>query len=120
MAGDVSIATVKNCFGHGAGPSGIYAQIERVHVNPGLLAIVRESGTMQCQEMTDEVHVRIVVEADAENRQALRCILFAQFDEHWEFVTAWLAPRRPESDEQRLAAVFREHALIAIEVNQCR
>ena len=72
------------------------------------------------QEMPDEMHVRIVVEADAKSRQPLRRILLGQLDEHGKFIAARLAPRGPECHEQRLASIFRHDSLVASQVNQSR
>ena len=81
MADDATVATVKNCFGHGASPLGIHAAIERVNINAGLLAIIREARLIASEEAVDEIHVRIIVEADAENCEALRRILLFELNE---------------------------------------
>src|SRR5580692_9079017 len=118
MADDVSIASIENRFGHRAGPCRIHAAIESVHIDSWLLAIIGKAGLIAREEAANEIHVRVVIEADAENREALRRILFLQLDEQGKFVAARLTPRRPERDDERLAAVFRQYLVVAGEVNQ--
>src|ERR1700756_2323972 len=102
MADDVSIASIENRFGHGAGPCRIHAAIEGVHIDSRFLAIIGKAGLIAREKAANEIHVRVVIEADAENREPLRRILFLQLDEQGKFVATGFAPRRPESDDKRL------------------
>jgi hypothetical protein len=118
MAEDAAVATVENCFRHGAGPRGIYAAVESVYVNSGFLAIARESGLIFRKEAADEIHVGVVIEADAKNRKTLRRVLLVELDEHGEFVAAGLAPCGPEGDDERLAVVLREDLIVANDIDE--
>src|ERR1700690_1769045 len=112
MPRDLAVAAIKNRLRHRARPRRIHADVKRVHINSRFLPVIRKSRLVQIEEMADEVHVRVVIEADAENRQTLWPILFAQLDQHRKFLTAWFAPSGPESNEQRFAAEFCEHAFV--------
>jgi hypothetical protein len=113
-----AIAAIENGFGHGAGPGRIYALIKCVDVNAGLLAVTREAGAMQFEKMADEMHVGIIIEADAESGEALGRVLLGEADEHGKFVAAGFAPGGPKSDEERFAFVLRDDAMVAIEIDQ--
>ena len=115
---NTALARVEKCFGHRAGPNGIHALIEGVHVDAHLLAIVREVGTMLREKVADQMHVGIVVEADAKRVEAFRRVFLAEIDEPGKLLATGFAPGSPESDHERLAFVFREDAIVAIEVNQ--
>ena len=72
---DTAIAAVENCFWHGAGPRGIDAMVERVDIDAGLLAITRKAGLIASEKSANEIHVRVIIEAHAEDRETLRRIL---------------------------------------------
>ena len=114
---DAAVARIEKRFGHRAGPSGIHALVERVDINAHFLAIIRKFGMMQREEMANEMHVGVIVEADAESAEALGRVFFAELDEHRKFFAARLAPGGPEGDEERLAFVFGEEAIVAVEVD---
>src|SRR5580700_4858467 len=118
MADDAAVATIENCFGHRAGPCGIHAAVEGIDIDSGFLTIVREAGLIFREEAADEIHVRVIIKADAENREALRRVLLVKLDEHGELIAARLAPGGPEGDDERLAAVLREHLIVAGDVDQ--
>lgn len=118
MSDDTAVATVENRFRHAAAPLRIHAAIERIDVNAGLLAIIGEAGVIAGKEAANEIHVGIVVEADAKNRETLRSILFFELNEQRKFVAARFAPRGPKGDDERFAAVLRENLVVAGEVNK--
>src|ERR1700690_920597 len=118
MSQDVAVAPVEDCFRHVAGPRGIYAAIERIDIDSGLLAVAGEAGLIASEEAANEIHVRVIVEADAKNCETLRGELFLQLDEEGKFVAAGFTPRGPEGDDERLAAIFRESLLIAREIDE--
>src|SRR4029077_19031512 len=118
MADDVSIASIENRFGHRAGPCRIHAAIESIHIDSRLLAIIGKAGLIAREKAANEIHVRVVIKADAKNREALRRILFLQLHKQRKFVATGLAPRGPERDDERFAVVFRQHLVVAGEFNQ--
>src|SRR6266481_7458197 len=118
MPDDVPIAPIENRFWHRAGPGRIHAAIESVHIDSGLLAIIGKAGLIAREEATHKIHVCIIVETHAKNREALRRVLFLQLDEQRKFVTTGFTPRGPECYDERLSAVFRQRLVVASQVNQ--
>src|SRR5579862_1272673 len=118
MAYDMSIAAIENRFGHRASPCRIHTPIESIHIDAGLLPIIGKARLIAREEAANQIHVCVIVETHAKNRQALRRVLFLQFNEQRKLVSTWLAPSGPERDHERLAAVFRQHLVVAGQVNQ--
>ena len=114
----LSVAAVKNCLGHAAHPVRIHAVVELVHVNSRLLAIIGKARLILREEMADQIHVRVIVHADAEDGETVRRIFLRQLDEHRILVAARLAPCGPEGHQQRLALVLRENAIVSGHVNE--
>src|ERR1700757_3518050 len=118
MADDVPIAPVENCFWHRAGPGRIHAAIESVHIDSRLLPIIGKARLIAREEAANEIHVCIIVETHAKNREALRRVLFLQLDEQRKLVATGFAPRGPECYDEWLAAVFRQYLVVAGQVYQ--
>ena len=118
VSDDVAIAAVENCFWHGAGPRGVDATIERIDVDAGLLAIARKAGLIASEKAANEIHVRIIVEADTEDRETLRSVLLLELNEHGEFVAARFAPCCPERDDERFAAILGKNLIVTGEIDQ--
>jgi len=117
MDENLSVATVKDCFGHGAGPFGIHGGIKRVHIDAGLLAVIWERGIIFDQEALHHVDVRVGVKTHAVNRETFWRILLRELDDHRVFEAAWLAPGGPEGDERWFAFVGGENFLVAVEID---
>src|ERR1700722_8376985 len=118
MADDVSIASIENRFGHRAGPRRIHAAIESIYIDSRLLAIIGKAGLIAREEAAHEIHVCIIIQTHAENREALWRILFLQLDEQRKLLATRLAPGGPERDDERLAVVLRQYLVVAGDVNQ--
>lgn len=118
MADDAAVAAIENGFGHGAGPGGIHAVIEGVDIDAGFLAVIRERRLIFGQEAADEMDVGVVIEADAEDGEALRRVLARELGDHGKFVAAGLTPGGPKADEDGLAAIFGEGVLVAGQVDE--
>lgn len=118
VTNDPAAAIVKDGFGHRAGPRGIHTTIEGVHVDSRLLTVVRKRGLIFVQETTNQVRISVVIKTDSEHSQSLRRVLLRKLDDHREFIAAWLAPRSPKRDQQRLPSIFGQYLVVPGEIDQ--
>jgi hypothetical protein len=116
----MTVASIENRLRHGAAPVRVHALVEGIHVNARLLAIVGKAGVRLREELADEIHVRIFVEADAHHHETLRGVLLGQFDEHRELAAARFAPSGPKVHDQRLAAILAKNLVVTGEINHGR
>ena len=117
MGDNPPVAAIKNGLRHSAKPVRVHAMIELVHINSRLLAIIRETWLIIRKEMTHQIHVGVVVHAHAEDGKPPGRILLRQINEQRVFFTAWLAPGGPKRNEQRLAVIFGDDAIVSGDVN---
>ena len=119
MANLLAIFGIEKCGGNGAIPAGQNGLDEGIFFTL-LFAVVGEDRLVAGQEAAheDAVAVAILVEADADNFEALGSVLLGEFVEHGVFVAARLAPSGPEGDDEGFAFVLLENLLVALSVDQ--
>ena len=70
------------------------------------------------EKAANEIHIRIIIETDTENREALRRVLLIQLDKQRKLIAARFAPSGPERDDERFAAIFRENLVVPGKIDE--
>src|SRR5579863_747343 len=107
---DAAVAADEECGGQADD-----AAIEQVN----LLAAVHRHGVIHLEFVIELFHgFRTIVERDADHRETLVAILVLELDEPRNLHLAGTAPRRPEVEQDDLAAVVRQPESLAVEFRQ--